>query len=370
VIINRNNYEEFFLLYVDNELDEAQRLEVDNFAQQNPDLAEELEMLKQSALMADDDIKFTDKELLFKKEAGINAANFEEYFLLSIDDELTKQEQSEVEKFVLKNPALQDEFTILKHTKLEPEVIEFTAKDTLYRTEKKERRVISVAWLRVSVAAALLVLAVSIWLLNGNEAPQVNNLASNIKSSIPKAVTAPNKNVTVAKESEVAISVKKDETDVADTQVAMVKTSKKENTKATNHSNSQVQKIDKANDEKYLPDEQLAQLETVKRGDQKTNTVPVIAANNVNKNPNVLNNNLTKSEDKQDKDDKSIVHEAVYREVDTDDDDNTINIGAAQINKNKLRALFKKATNLLDRKVGRNESEKTVQIASFEIKSK
>ena len=43
--INRNNYEEFFLLYADNELDAETKLAVENFVQQNTDLAVELEML-------------------------------------------------------------------------------------------------------------------------------------------------------------------------------------------------------------------------------------------------------------------------------------------------------------------------------------
>jgi hypothetical protein len=371
VIINRHNYEEFFLLYVDNELDEAQRLEVENFAQQNPDLAQELQMLAQSTLIADDDVKFNDKELLFKKEAGINAANYEEYFLLLIDNELTKQEQLEVEKFVLKHPELQDEFTVLKQTKLEPEVIKFTAKDTLYRTEKKERRVIPIIWMRVSAAAAVVVLAVSMWLLNGNKASDADRFASNIKTSTPKPVTAINNNVTVTKKADALLSAKKGQADVADVQITSRKTSRKENAKASNHSKLPATKTDDVSNEKYLPNEQLAQVEIVKPLDEKFNPVAVIAANNVNRNSNVLNNNLIKSPEKQNADaEKSIVHDGVYREVDTDDDDNTISIGAAQINKNKLRALFKKATNLLDRKVGRNESEKTVQIAGFEIKSK
>jgi hypothetical protein len=371
VIINRHNYEEFFLLYVDNELDAAQRLEVENFAQQNPDLAQELEMLKQSTLIADDDFKFDGKELLFKKEAGINAANYEEYFLLSIDNELTKQEQSEVEKFVLKHPELQDEFTVLKQTKLEPEVIEFTAKDTLYRTEKKERRIIPITWMRASVAAAVVVLAISMWLLNGNNASDADRLASNIKTSTPKPVAATNSNNATVTKDAVALLSSKKEPHVASSQIATAKISRKENSKASNHTNSKATKIDDVSDEKYLPNEQLAQVEIVKPLDEKSNPVAVIAANNVNRNSNVLNNNLIKSAEKQNADaEKSIVHDGVYREVDTDDDDNTINIGAAQINKNKLRALFKKATNLLDRKVGRDEAERTVQIASFEIKSK
>ena len=39
-MINRHNYEEFFLLYVDGELETAQRATVEKFIEQNPDLIE------------------------------------------------------------------------------------------------------------------------------------------------------------------------------------------------------------------------------------------------------------------------------------------------------------------------------------------
>ena len=51
--IDRFNYEEFFLLYVDNELSAAERKQVEAFVEQHPDLEEELMMLKQSQLKPD-----------------------------------------------------------------------------------------------------------------------------------------------------------------------------------------------------------------------------------------------------------------------------------------------------------------------------
>ena len=88
--INRHNYEEFFLMYVDNELNNEQRAEVELFARQNPDLQKEFEMLQQTKLTADEEIMFAHKTDLLKIKDSIGIDNYEEFFLLYIDNELNE----------------------------------------------------------------------------------------------------------------------------------------------------------------------------------------------------------------------------------------------------------------------------------------
>ncbi|HRF19100.1 MAG TPA: hypothetical protein PK977_13085, partial [Chitinophagaceae bacterium] len=139
--INRHNYEEFFLLYVDNELSSEDRHMVEDFVQLHPDLKEELELLSQFKFTPDDDIVFDNKEELLKVngETPVSLNNYEESLLSYIDNELTEQQRIAVEQFVNTNPAAKKELELLQQTKLQPETILFANKESLYRKEEKVR---------------------------------------------------------------------------------------------------------------------------------------------------------------------------------------------------------------------------------------
>jgi len=156
--ITRHNYEEFFLLYVDNELSSEDRSMVEEFVKLHPDLKEELELLSQFKFTPDNDIVFENKEELLKVN-GETPASYEESLLSYIDNELTAQQRIDVEQFVNANPAAKKELELLQQTKLQPETIVFTNKESLYRKEEKVRS-LPVRWWRA--AAAILILALGL----------------------------------------------------------------------------------------------------------------------------------------------------------------------------------------------------------------
>ena len=163
MIITRHNYEEYFLLYVDNELSVQERRMVDAFVRENADLEEELNMIRQSVLRPDKSVVFQNKGQLMKKSSGmapINELNYAEYFVLYGDDELSTEENDMVEQFVYRNPQFQVEFELIQQARFTPDTsIVFPDKESLYRKEKTERKVIYMSWWRMAAAAVVLLFA-------------------------------------------------------------------------------------------------------------------------------------------------------------------------------------------------------------------
>ena len=163
MIIDRHNYEECFILYWDNELTVSQKQAVENFVKENQDLEEEFNILGQTRFTPDNNIQLEEKEFLLNN-SFINITNYEEELLNYIDDEVTAEQRKEVERFAGQYSAVKQELALLQKTKLQPEAeITFPDKSILYRKEENSdshrHRVISMTWLRVAVAAAVILIA-------------------------------------------------------------------------------------------------------------------------------------------------------------------------------------------------------------------
>lgn len=172
--INRHNYEEYFLLYVDNELNIVQRKAVESFIAENPDLKAELVILQESVLPADEHIVFSNKESLLRTATApnpVNETNCEEYFVLYADDELTNEQKDLVEQFVYRNPQHQAGFELFQQVKLMPDTsVIFPDKYALYRKEDDDRviPVVPMRWWKMAAAAAVLLFVGGMWYMSNN----------------------------------------------------------------------------------------------------------------------------------------------------------------------------------------------------------
>ena len=177
--INRDNYEEFFVLYIDKELNQAERAAVENFVKQNPDLKTELEMLEQTILPLDNVETFANKEILFRKESDpvnglINELNCEEFFVLYADNELNNNQNALVEEFIYRHPQYQEHFELIQQVKFQPEKhIVFPDKSILYRSEH-DNKVVPLfsrmrSWKMVAAAAVLFMIGGTVWYTLNNQ---------------------------------------------------------------------------------------------------------------------------------------------------------------------------------------------------------
>ncbi|WP_157580891.1 anti-sigma factor family protein [Segetibacter koreensis] len=364
MMINRHNYEEFFLLYVDKELDAEGFAAVESFVSQNPDLAKELDIL-QRATLEDNTVLFTQKELLYKKEDSISIHNYEEYFLLGADNELNEQQAAEVENFVLKHPELQNEFTILQKTRLHPEVVAFAGKEKLYRREKSVRRIVPLVWVRMGVAAAIVGIAYISFINITDTNSSAKNRMINSKRTTAKIVVEKNK-------------ADKAQKLVTENPLASLNTTKERTDKVKKlpANKAAFQKVRNQKVE-IIENKQESVATNVKKPENKIEQQPVVNIGTVKKEPELAevpieknhfsdNNNtsgLVNPSEKNAvminepivKEEKPLATHAVYLETDNVEEERNVYIGSAEINKNKLKGLLKKASVFLDKKIRRND---------------
>lgn len=164
--INRYNYDEYFLLYIDNELSPAERRELESFVEKNADLKKELLILQQSTLTADKNIVFSDKKALLRftsVEESININNYEQFFIYYLDDELNRYEKAAVEQFIYRHPEFQGEFELIQQLHLLPDpFVTCPDKKELYRFGKEQP--VTLLWWRIAAAAVILLIAATLWL--------------------------------------------------------------------------------------------------------------------------------------------------------------------------------------------------------------
>jgi hypothetical protein len=347
--INRLNYENYFLLYVDGELSAAEMQAVEGFATENKDLADELDMLLQTKLPAEADYPFDNKSILFRTASlHINSINCEEKFLLFVDDELNDQEKKETIEFVSTHPQYQAAFDAILETKLPAETISFPNKDALFRKDAERKPVIVMQWWKLAVAAAL----IGILVLAGLFIPANHNASELVKSKI-NSRTIPT--TIISKEQNI------EPNHIAIEQPILAK----KNTTTNSHTDfipAIKNKIDKLHESDNLiakteaPNQKMEQETIVMNAD---NSIPTTNNHTIGTESNSHANEITAANNRiQSSVEPSYVKPAVYKELDTDDERKSLYLGSVEINKDKLRGFIRKASSLFKGK-NKTEEEKT-----------
>jgi anti-sigma factor RsiW len=362
--INRYNYEEYFLLYVDNELTKAERLEVETFVHNNPDLEEELIMLKQSKLKPEAFISFPGKSVLMKPEPAslINETNYEEFFLLYVDNELDASFRKDVEAFAASQPRFQQELDLLMQTKTQPEeTIVFPDKSLLYK-EPAEKRVV-IMWWRTMAVAAMLLLALGIFWISSSDKAVSTTPAGVAKTGEPQ------KNNNAAQNEDPAAAEKKEQPALPADRPAVTQQTNNDQQLAsqntTKKSNDDHQPV--SGDKLYADNQTKAQNQVQ---DQDPGTEPKIAKVDIgveSSNRNISTSLETASLASAVSIKSDPIVQTASSSFPDEGDENSIAIASVD-KKSKMRGLFRKVTRVFEKTTNLPAvEEKGLLIGGFEI---
>jgi hypothetical protein len=338
ITINQHNYEHYFLLWVDGELSSEEKVAVERFMLEHPDLADELAALQDTILVPEEQIIFNGKDQLLKQSTNeISLSNYETWFLLFIDNELTPSDREKVALFILQHPNLQAAFELLVQTKLASEEWVFINKEVLYRREEQKRPVVYMRWMRYASAAAMIGLIATVWML----AP-TNQLKTTIEinGTQPERVVANEetpKRIVVQVDSKASVQAGKPLRNINADQPII-------------SNNSLVTII---NDAPAKEEEQV--IAKVENNPIPTNKAAISDNLIVGRN-DIENNQGANIEPAETKSDAALEEaKPVYTALEDTEEDKSLFIGALEINKDKLRGLFRKAGTIFRSKAKQEE---------------
>lgn len=362
VKINRNNYEEYLLLYVDDELSASDKEQVNAFLLKNPDLAEELDMLRDTKISDDQMLVFKHKELLYKTcDTKIHSHNCEEWFLLYTDNELSDTEKEAVDNWVAKHPVYKQQLEILIATRVPQEQVFFANKEILHRREVA--KLVSFAPMRWVAAAAIFVLLSGVWLLWKSNTPagQQQVAETNTIVSPPVSPSKDLANSTADINTPEAIDVtdiKKTDQTSADKATAKNDAVKKSTSIAEQAVNVKENKIadDVVTNNPEQPYEIAVTNEIIAGSENKTTVASYIITDvEVNESINSIVYAALAEKVQNITDTDVAMHtqssiNASYSVLQTGDEKNNFYVGSLNLNKNKVKGLLRKAGKIFNDK--------------------
>ncbi len=364
--INRHNYEEIFLLYVDNELTAAQRKIVEAFVAVNPDLQEEFRLMNDtkfdSQAMLDDAFKTSllkpnEEEELFH----------EERLLLYIDNELPETEKKSIDEAAAKNEELYKRLQLLQRTVVKADTsIAFPDKSLLYKDAQPARVFAMVGTARrwAAAAAIVLLLGAGIWLMIRNQPPgqetTVHSPAVQPKADKPNKPTI-NPGVTIITESQQSLPGNYEEVQPT---ISQLKKQKPVVVPAGKNNRSTLVKIAPAVHKEQKPhiDSQQKQEETVAVSTDplttsKNETITTTTSNKITPTPvSTIETNTVKN---------TVAYLNNNDESSDDDEEGFIN--EIRQRSSGLKSFFKKAKRTLERRTGIQSGDSQVRFAVFAV---
>ena len=188
--LNRHNYESYFLLYIDGELDAASQRKVEQFVTEHPDLAQELDALKETILQPEEDLVMSSRTSLYK-----NDPTFETMMLLHHDQELLSEDMPVLRSYLENDPTATDHAWMASARFAADTTIVFPDKKSLYRSERRSPRII---YFMFRAAAILLLVWSAWWWMGSNDPMPLPTDSGSAKPIMDKSLPVPTPTATAA----------------------------------------------------------------------------------------------------------------------------------------------------------------------------
>lgn len=127
-MINRENYEIYFLDFFDNNLSKEKAQLLFDFLEENPDLKEEFDQFKNLSLQKDSPNEKLNDFSGLKKPLKINVLNEDDYFIGDLEGDLTELESEELSDYLFEFKDRKKKFLRYQKTKLVAPTIIFSGK--------------------------------------------------------------------------------------------------------------------------------------------------------------------------------------------------------------------------------------------------
>ena len=355
--INTGNYEEFFILYMDNELNLEQRKMVESFLESHPELRGELDLLLSTQLPAET-VNFDKASLL---SSSMKLSTSEEELLLYLDNELPASEKNRLELELASNKEYQHQHSILLQTKLDAaELIPYPNKEELYH---RSTRVIAFKfYLRIAAAVLLVAGMGSLYFLQNGNKPGVDFPVAVIsKTSGSPAVIKNAEKATTSPESEPVI---KNPVEIAGTSTKANPVTEKTHDNSRHFENNPIAYADPKTEKSIEPVNDQA-------GKPLERSTAAIHVNNPSQDPaasfdpskQIINNSPVTSALAQ----RNTSIKATASEVPTND------VAENKENKGSFKSFLRKATRMIERKTGidpTNGDDEELLVGALAVKLK
>ncbi|MDD4746584.1 MAG: hypothetical protein PHW19_04810 [Salinivirgaceae bacterium] len=142
-MITRENYEIYFIDYLDKTLSESMVAEFNAFLLKNPDLAEELDFISEVKL--EPNVCEFDGAAL-KREIGdlaFTEQNSDELLVSVLENDFPNARKEELMAWIEENQSVSKSYELFKKTKLEGEELQYHAKETLFKLPDFDKELVS-----------------------------------------------------------------------------------------------------------------------------------------------------------------------------------------------------------------------------------